>query len=123
MRKAAVHAGPVHIHAVAAMSRPTSMKVLLALAILLTISACARRSRANSRPAPPRPARIGATETGIASWYGVPYDGRRAASGEIFDMEKLTAAHKELPFQTWLEVTNLRNGKQVNVRITDRGPF
>jgi rare lipoprotein A len=59
----------------------------------------------------------------MASWYGVPYHGRRSASGEIFDMEKLTAAHRTLPFQTWVEVTNLSNGKQVSVRITDRGPF
>ena len=66
---------------------------------------------------------IGSTETGIASWYGVPYDGRPTASGEIFDMRKLTAAHRALPFQTWVEVTNLSNGKQVDVRIIDRGPF
>ena len=52
-----------------------------------------------------------------------PIDGRRAASGEIFDMEQLTAAHRALPFQTWVEVTNLSNGKQVDVRINDRGPF
>jgi rare lipoprotein A len=69
------------------------------------------------------PARIGSTETGIASWYGVPYHGRPSASGEIFDMEQLTAAHRALPFQTWVEITNLSNGKQVDVRITDRGPF
>ena len=47
----------------------------------------------------------------------------RSASGEIYDMEKLTAAHRRLPFQTWVEVTNLSNGKHVDVRITDRGPF
>jgi rare lipoprotein A len=73
--------------------------------------------------APIAPARIGSTETGVASWYGVPYDGRRAASGEIYDMRQLTAAHRQLPFQTWVEVTNLSNGKQVEVRINDRGPF
>ena len=59
----------------------------------------------------------------MASWYGIPYDGRRAASGEIYDMRQLTAAHRQLPFQTWVEVTNLSNGKQVEVRINDRGPF
>jgi len=80
---------------------------------------CARRSTVQF----PTPARVGSTETGIASWYGVPYHGRPSASGEIFDMEKLTAAHRALPFQTWVEVTNLSNGKQVDVRITDRGPF
>jgi peptidoglycan lytic transglycosylase len=94
-----------------------------ALAGMLLVSGCGRRNSARL-PAPPAvPAKIGATETGIASWYGVPYDGRRSASGEIFDMEMLTAAHRALPFQTWVEVTNLSNGKQVDVRITDRGPF
>jgi len=59
----------------------------------------------------------------VASWYGVPYDGRRTASGEIFDMHALTAAHRNLPFNTWLEVTDLDNGKRIIVRINDRGPF
>ncbi|HMD30804.1 MAG TPA: septal ring lytic transglycosylase RlpA family protein [Candidatus Acidoferrales bacterium] len=63
------------------------------------------------------------TEDGIASWYGVPYHGRRAANGEIYDMYKLTAAHRTLPFDTVVRVTNQKNGKQVEVRITDRGPF
>jgi len=95
---------------------------------MLMVSGCGRRSTARL-PAPPSPptgsvpATIGSTETGTASWYGEPYHGRRSASGEIFDMEKLTAAHPALPFQTWVEVTNLSNGKQVDVRITDRGPF
>jgi rare lipoprotein A len=84
---------------------------------------CARRSTARLPSPPSGPAPIGSTETGIASWYGVPYHGRPSASGEIFDMEKLTAAHRALPFETWVEVTNLSNGKQVDVRITDRGPF
>jgi rare lipoprotein A len=70
-----------------------------------------------------RPARIGETQTGIASWYGPPYSGRHSANGEVFDTEKLTAAHRTLPFDTWLEVTNLVNNKSVDVRITDRGPF
>ena len=92
---------------------------LAALSFALCVG-CGTRSRAH---VPPPPARIGLTETGIASWYGIPYNGRRAASGEIFDMEQLTAAHRTLPFNTWIEVTNLTNGKQVDVRITDRGPF
>ena len=71
----------------------------------------------------PLAAKIGATETGIASWYGDPYNGRRAASGEIYDMEQFTAAHRTLPFETWVEVTDLDNGKRVEVRIIDRGPF
>jgi rare lipoprotein A len=90
---------------------------------MLLAAGCARRGAAKLPAPPSAPARIGSTETGIASWYGLPYHGRPSASGEIFDMEKLTAAHRALPFETWVEVTNLSNGKQVNVRITDRGPF
>jgi rare lipoprotein A len=67
--------------------------------------------------------RIGQTQRGIASWYGNPYHGRRAANGEIFDMEKLTAAHRTYAFGTWVRVHNLDNGRTVDVRITDRGPF
>jgi rare lipoprotein A len=93
---------------------------LLALA-LLSVAGCGHRTARVH--APVKPARIGKTETGVASWYGIPYDGRRAASGEIYDMRALTAAHRNLPFQTWVEVTNLSNGKRVDVRINDRGPF
>jgi rare lipoprotein A len=63
------------------------------------------------------------TEEGIASWYGVPFHGRRASNGEIYDMHKLTAAHRTLPFDTVVRVINLSNGKSTVVRITDRGPF
>src|SRR5579871_2872659 len=62
-------------------------------------------------------------ETGLASWYGHPYHGRPSASGEIYDMEKLTAAHRTLPFGTWVRVHDLDNSKSVDVRINDRGPF
>jgi len=96
-----------------------------ALAMMLCLAAltgCAKKSSARA-PSPVKPARIGQIETGIASWYGVPYHGRRAANGEIYDMEKLTAAHRTLPFDTWVEVTNLANNKKVDVRIIDRGPF
>src|ERR1700680_4742797 len=94
--------------------------VLLAL-FVCGAAGCARRPARVQTPA--APARVGAIETGVASWYGVPYHGRRAASGEIYDMEKLTAAHRSLPFETWVEVTNLSNGRSVGVRINDRGPF
>jgi rare lipoprotein A len=63
------------------------------------------------------------TEEGNASWYGVPFHGRRASNGEVYDMNKLTAAHRTLPFDTVVRVTNLSNGKFTVVRITDRGPF
>ena len=62
-------------------------------------------------------------EEGNASWYGAPFHGRRASNGEIYDMHKLTAAHRTLPFNTMVRVTNLTNGKVTTVRITDRGPF
>ena len=67
--------------------------------------------------------RIGDIETGIASWYGEPYHGRTASNGEIYDMDQLTAAHRTLPFETIVRVTNLSNNRNVDVRITDRGPF
>jgi rare lipoprotein A len=66
---------------------------------------------------------VRSSETGLASWYGHPYHGRAAANGEIYDMEKLTAAHRTLPFGTLVRVTNLGNAKTVDVRIIDRGPF
>lgn len=65
----------------------------------------------------------GSFEDGQASWYGDPYDGRRAASGEVFDKNKMTAAHRTLPFDTWVRVENRTNGRTVDVRINDRGPF
>jgi rare lipoprotein A len=65
----------------------------------------------------------GVVETGVASWYGYPFHGRAAADGEIYQMEKLTAAHRTLPFNTWVRVVNLNNYKAVEVRIIDRGPF
>ncbi len=92
--------------------------ILLALTVVL-IAGCARKKRVH---VPPPPA-LGTVETGIASWYGYPYHGRRSANGEIYDMEKLTAAHRTYPFETWVEVTNLVNDRTVRVRITDRGPF
>jgi len=65
----------------------------------------------------------GGPYNGLASWYGNEYHGRCTASGEVFDEEAMTAAHRTLPFGTFVEVTNLQNGKSVQVRINDRGPF
>jgi len=62
-------------------------------------------------------------QTGNASWYGAQHQGKRTASGEIFDQELFTAAHRTLPFGTKIKVTNLANGKSVEVEINDRGPF
>ena len=104
--------------------------LLLACAV---VAGCGHKHRRSSIPARSpaplsagngRPAvAIGYTENGLASWYGVPYHGRAAADGEIYDMETLVAAHRILPFNTWLKVTNLANSQAVNVRIIDRGPF
>lgn len=60
---------------------------------------------------------------GKASWYGVPFHGRLTANGEIYDMNTLTAAHKTLPFDSLVKVTNLANNESVIVRINDRGPY
>ncbi len=62
-------------------------------------------------------------ETGIASWYGGRFHGRKTASGEAFNMDALTAAHRNLPFGSWVRVRNLGNGRSVDVRINDRGPY
>lgn len=88
---------------------------------VLVLSSCAKKHRSIAPSA--TPAQIQTGETGLASWYGHPYHGRAASNGEIYDMEKLTAAHRTLPFGTWVHVTNLSNNKSVDVRIIDRGPF
>src|SRR5580658_2947053 len=90
----------------------------------LALIGCGRKQPrvAMPPPAPPAPA-AGTTERGVASWYGKPYDGRAAADGEIYNMERLVAAHRTLPFQTMVRVRNLANDKTVDVRIIDRGPF
>lgn len=63
------------------------------------------------------------TLASLASWYGFPYHGRTTASGEIYNMHSMTAAHRTLPFGTRVRVCNASNRKCVNVRINDRGPF
>ncbi|WP_306253884.1 septal ring lytic transglycosylase RlpA family protein [Parvularcula sp. IMCC14364] len=60
---------------------------------------------------------------GVASWYGPKFHGRKTANGEIFDMNRLTAAHPTLPLPSIVRVTNLENGKSINLRLNDRGPF
>jgi len=101
------------------------MQKALAAALLATLLAgCAHRKHSAHRTYPPPPgAGSGYSETGLASWYGPPYDGRQAADGEIYNMETMVAAHRTLPFDTWVRVMNLNNAKWVEVRIIDRGPF
>jgi len=86
----------------------------------LLLSGCGRKSRVRPPAAVSVPGR---TQVGTASWYGRPYHGRPTASGEIYDMEKLTAAHRTLPFGTRVKVENLENHQSVDLRINDRGPF
>ena len=73
--------------------------------------------------APLVPPGVEAGETGYASWYGHPYHGRQTASGDVYDMNDLTAAHRTLPLGTRLMVTSLATGQAVEVRVNDRGPF
>ena len=84
------------------------------------------QGRPEPEPAPAPPAQtvaIVSSNVGSASWYGPGFHGRRSASGEIFNQNALTAAHRTLPFGTRILVTNLNNGRQVTVRVNDRGPY
>lgn len=104
----------------------TRLAVLLLVALALLGSGCARRKAKAPVPVstrPPLPSVLGATETGVASWYGHPYHGRQTANGETYDQEAMTAAHPSLAFNTWVQVENLDNGLETRVRINDRGPF
>jgi len=88
----------------------------LYLALVLLIFSCAAPKRAGYY-------KEGYTERGMASWYGKDFHGRKTANGEIYDMYKLTAAHKTLPLGVYARVTNLENGKEIKVKVNDRGPF
>jgi rare lipoprotein A len=83
-------------------------------------SGCATSRSTRPSTAPPAP---GTRVVGLASWYGQRHQGHRTASGEIYDMNKLTAAHRTMPFGTRLRVTNAENGRSVVVRVNDRGPW
>lgn len=96
-------------------------RVIVAAASLVLALNCGGKPRISLPP--PVTARVGFVEVGEASWYGNPYHGRKTSNGEIYDMEELTAAHLQLPFNTVLRVTNLDNDLSVLVRINDRGPF
>lgn len=98
-------------------TREHSCAVLMIAALL---SACAAREP--TLP-PPAPASSPFVETGTASWYGRWHRGRRTASGERFNPNAMTAAHRSLPLGTVVRVTNLENHRFVRVRINDRGPY
>ena len=71
----------------------------------------------------PKRADVPMVETGLASWYGKPFHGRRTASGETYDMHAMSAAHKTMPLPSYARVRNPANGREVIVRVNDRGPF
>jgi len=101
-----------------------ALRLVLVLAVLGPLTACASRT-VPSREEPHGPPSPGWTEQGIASWYGGRdgFEGKPTASGEIYDSSLFTAAHRELPLGSIVDVTSLENGKTVRVRINDRGPF
>lgn len=92
------------------------VSLLAALAALALLAGC-------SRAVMTTPPVTGMEEVGMASWYGAPHHGRRTASGEVYDMHQLTAAHKTLPFGTRVLVTNRDTSQSAAVRVNDRGPF
>ncbi|MEA1924076.1 MAG: septal ring lytic transglycosylase RlpA family protein [Pseudomonadota bacterium] len=110
---------------------PLVLLCTLFLPIFL-LTACSSKAPIN-RDTPPVPVsredpnsqkiELGFYQQGIASWYGHPFHGNATASGEIYDMHALTAAHKELPLGSEVLVTNLENNRQIEVIINDRGPF
>lgn len=102
-----------------------NVQPLLALSSLLLPALMAGCSSVGRGPAPPpvAPVESGWTEAGVASWYGHPFHGRQTASGEVYDMNLPTAAHKTLPFGTQVRIDNLDNGRSAELRINDRGPF
>lgn len=115
------------------MKKSVSIFVMLA-GLGVVLAACASPDTSAGRFKVGKPYRVGwhtyypeetysFTETGLASWYGPGFDGKKTASGERFDQNALTAAHKTLQLPSLVRVTNLENGKSIVVRVTDRGPF
>src|SRR5881398_3313290 len=90
-----------------------------AVLVVYLLAGCAPM---RTRPPAPPPV-IDGVQLGVASWYGPGFHGNRTANGEIYDQYELTAAHRTLPLGTRVMVTNLSNGRAVEVRINDRGPF
>lgn len=104
--------------------------VLLFLFVTLHSPSVFAKTKATQRPYVikgkryyPIPSAVGYAEKGIASWYGKKFHGKKTSNGEIYNMYSMTAAHKTLPMNTSLLVTNIKNGKQIVVRVNDRGPF
>ena len=98
----------------------------IAAAMVLAAAAAAAQTAASAPTAAPaaEPAKTAdnTAETGRIAWYGRKFAGHRTASGERYNPEAMTMAHKTLPFGTWVVVTNVANGKSVKLRVNDRGP-
>lgn len=123
------------------MNRPESLKtskmfcLCLLVFLLFSLVGCGSKSKKSSDGKSPRPYKVmgkwyypisdaeGFKEKGVASWYGPKFHGRKTANGETYNMHAMTAAHKTLPFGTLVLVRDLETGKEVTVRINDRGPF
>jgi len=111
--------------------RPKVFLPVLLIVVFFLLSACAPRQRIvyeRRIPPPEKETKIEKRETrevqqGIASWYGKDFHGRQTSSGEVYDMYQLTCAHQTLPLGTMVMVTNLENGKSVELKVNDRGPF
>lgn len=97
----------------------------LALVVVIAlVAACGGGSKKSTATAKPRPTgMVGGVQEGLATWYGGSLHGNKTASGERFNKNAMTAAHRKLRFGTRVRVTNKRNGRSVEVRINDRGPF
>jgi rare lipoprotein A len=103
---------------------PRGRLARVALVVLLAIlAACGGGSKKSTDTGKPRPTRVDGVQEGLATWYGGKFHGRGTASGERFNKNAFTAAHRKLRFGTRVRVTNKRNGRTVEVRINDRGPF
>jgi len=98
-------------------------RVALALAAFLSAALASPQAKAATAKDATAKAKDAASETGIASWYGPDFHGKPTSSGEIYDKEKLSCAHRTLPFGSYVLVRNLDNGSSVVVRVNDRGPF
>jgi rare lipoprotein A len=94
-----------------------SRRALWALAICLSMAGCTSLTKGLAD------LDVGLKERGIASWYGDDFQGLQTANGETFDMEAMTGAHRTLPLGTIVKVTNVTNGRQVKIKINDRGPY
>jgi len=99
---------------------PRARLLLTSVVPVLALLAGCSRAVVTTPPVPPTE---GIEEVGFASWYGAQHQGRRTASGDVFDMNQLTAAHRTLPFGTRLLVTNRDTSQSAEVRVNDRGPF